>query len=68
MEWEKVLIQCNDILELLDELPDAAEDFVLSVEDKVISIRNWIDVNEHVTEKQATAIENIHQGVLRWFK
>ena len=40
------------ILDDLPELPEAAEDFVAGVEDKVTGILEWIENNNHVTENQ----------------
>ena len=49
-DWESVLSDCEALL--------SDPDFEFA-EDTVAGIKEWIEENHHVTEKQTTAIENI---------
>lgn len=59
---------CDEILSKLDDLPDEAEDFGLSVGQKAESIKVYIERNGYVTAKQKTALENMLEGVDRWLE
>lgn len=63
---EEAAEQCDRILDLCEELPSRAEDFGLSIIDKVESIRDWIAANKHVTDAQQQALDNMEAGVRRW--
>lgn len=65
-EWRDRLDQCQAILDLLDDLPERADDFVQSAGEKVRDIAKWVETNQHVTEKQAAALDNIEAGAERW--
>lgn len=65
-DWEEAFELCNDILELIPEVPEAGEDFAASVEDKVMGIQRTIEERKIVTEKQLDALENMKAGVARW--
>jgi hypothetical protein len=56
----------EETLDILDELPEEAEDFVSSVGEKLENMRNWIEEKDKVTDRMAEAIENMHGGALRW--
>ena len=49
-DWESVLADCNALL--------SDPDFEFA-EDTVEGIKDWIEENHHVTERQADAISNI---------
>jgi hypothetical protein len=66
MEPNDALELCSEILGLLDDLPDRAEDFAASVEEKVQSMQEWIEEHGDCTANMGTALENMHAGVLRW--
>jgi hypothetical protein len=68
MEWEEAVELCTEIISALEDLPEAAEEFAESVEEKVISIREWIESNQHVTENQLIALQNMKDGVQKWFR
>lgn len=57
---------CEEILDSIGDLPERAEDFASSVSEKVESIQEWIEENDHVTEAQMDALENMKSGVERW--
>lgn len=58
---------CNEILELLPDLPERAEEFADSVEEKVLGIKKWAEI-DCVTEKQVRSLENMKGGVERWLR
>lgn len=68
MEWTEALDLCEEILDLLDDLPttDAAIEFGESVKERVTSIQTWIEDNEFVTPKQVEVLENTKSGVAKW--
>lgn len=57
---------CNQLVEDAGALPERAEDFAASVIEKAESMSEWIDANSRVTEKIASALENMRVGVDRW--
>jgi hypothetical protein len=67
-DWEEALELCKELLAELADLPERAEDFVASVEEKVLSIMGWIEENEHVTPKQIKALENMLAGTTKWHR
>lgn len=56
----------QEILDALEYLPEAAEDFASSVRDKVEGIMAWIEEKQHVTENQVSALNNMMAGVEKW--
>ena len=65
-EWRKRLDQCDEIMDLLDELPERAEDFAAGAGETVHDIAEWIQEHQEVTPKQAAALDNIQAGAERW--
>jgi len=63
---EGALNICENILEMLEELPEAAMGFAVSVEEKTKNMRDWIENKEYVTDKQYTALENMKSGCEKW--
>jgi len=66
--WEEAHAQAQELLELLDQLPDAAEEFAESVREKTEGILVWIEESEHVTDAQETALENMFLGAEKWLR
>lgn len=64
--WDSAVDTADEILELLEELPDEAASFGISIEEKVSQIRAWVSEHEHATDKQVNALDNMHRGVLKW--
>lgn len=64
--WEESLIAINNALDNLEELPEEALDFAISVEDKLMSIKTWVTRHEHCTDKQWSAVENMARGIDKW--
>lgn len=65
-DWQSALDEIDGALESVGELPERAEDFADSVRDRLLSIQVWIEGNEHVTDDQWSAIENMAAGIARW--
>ena len=65
-DWEESLELAQETLKKLDDLPEAAEDFSISVEEKLKSMIEGIEEYSDVTEPVAQAIENMAAGVDRW--
>ena len=65
-DWEAAIELCKELTAELADLPERAEDFAASVEEKVLSIQEWIEENKHVTPKQLEALNNMQFGVRKW--
>jgi len=52
-DWESVLEACEELLE------DSDYEFAF---DTLMGIKNWIETNEHVTNRQEDAITNIRNS------
>lgn len=68
MDWEDAVEQCERILEMLDDLPDEAEEFASSVGEKVESIMEYAKSRQRITEGQQTALDNMEAGCQRWLE
>lgn len=60
--------QCDRIIELCGDLPDEAEEFSESVVEKCKSMRDWIEENGRVTDRQQEALDNMEAGANRWLE
>lgn len=67
-DWEAALELGDAILDVLDDLPEAAEDFCEGVEKRTRSIMKWVEDKEAVTDKQMTALENMLHGAHKWLR
>ena len=74
-DHEAALEKCQAIEDAIEEIlmfnthsRDDMIDFLDSVGDKVADMRTWITDNEHVTQNQINALENMHDGVVAWQK
>ncbi len=67
-DWEDAIDLAGEIQELLDELPERAEEFRDSVEQKVSDISISIVKARHVTEGQFQALRNMEKGVRKWLQ
>jgi Fe-S cluster assembly scaffold protein SufB len=60
----------NDLIEqiesIVEELPEEAEDFGMSVSETASDIAEHIEKRGRVTKKQITALENMLDGLQRW--
>jgi hypothetical protein len=65
-DWEGALELAEEIQDEAEELPERAEDFASSVTETATDMATWIEENEHVTEAQETALENMRAGITKW--
>jgi hypothetical protein len=65
-DWEGAIEYSKEILEILEELPEAADEFRVGVEERVLDMMKWIEENKHVTESQIVALENMMGGAKKW--
>jgi hypothetical protein len=56
----------DEILTLVDDLPEQAEEFGDSVRDKAMDISEFIEDRNHVTSGQLQALRNMREGIARW--
>lgn len=49
-----------------DDIPERGEDFAAGVQATLNDIADWIGENEHITEPQIEAIENMRAGINKW--
>lgn len=69
MNAEEAVDVCTEILEeILPDLPDRAEDFRESVEERISDVRDWIITRNYVTEAQVEMIENTKEACLKWVR
>jgi len=64
---EVALELISEIEQLVEDLPERAEDFGMSVQETANDIAVHIEETSHVTKKQITALENMLDGLQRWF-
>lgn len=62
------LKQCDEICELIEDLPETAFDFGESVGEKVRGIAQTIERTNEVTKPQQSALDNMQAGVERWLE
>jgi hypothetical protein len=68
MTWEEALDLCDETIELLEDLPEAADEYAMSCLEKVQGIRGTIEHRKTCSEKQVTAVENMKAGAERWLE
>lgn len=66
-EVKLAIEQCERIIDMTDELPEAGWDFGESVAEKCRDIWKNIEKHNRVTEGQQDALDNMEDGVSRWF-
>ncbi len=66
-EVEEALALVEDICAKADEVPEAGEEFAQSVFSKAEDIGENIEQHNRVTEAQMTALENMNEGLDKWF-
>lgn len=59
---------CDEILDSLGELPEAAASFSESIEEKVSSMKETIQKSDNVSPNQEKALVNMKEGVQRWLE
>lgn len=67
--WEDLAYQIQEVLdEVLPEIPEAGSDFADSVEAKLVSIRDFAEEHQHVTDAQFAAAHNMMAAARRWLQ
>jgi hypothetical protein len=61
-----VVTLCEAIYEMIDELPERAEEFGDSVKNKTLDIQKTIEDRNAATPAQVQALENMKAGLERW--
>ena len=70
-EWETWLAEAENLQTAIDEVcdtksSDAAQDFCAGSEEKLLSMKEWVEESEHVTPKMESALSNMEAAVGRW--
>lgn len=65
---DATLEEIEAALELVDDLPDRAQEFGESVSEKLRAIAETIERTGEVTERQQTAIDNMSAGIRKWMR
>lgn len=58
----------KEIMDKLSDLPERAEEFAISVEQKTVSIIKWVEENDHATDKQINSLQNMNAGIDKWLR
>ncbi len=66
--YHQLLDEIDTLVGDCEELPEAGEDFAVSVDEKARGIRANVTEHEHCTQKQKDAIANMQDGVNKWFQ
>jgi len=67
-EVKEALALCDRILGRIEDLPERAFEFGASVEERVTSMRQWIDEKKHITPKMQASLENTYAGMKKWLR
>lgn len=65
--WAVYLRRCREALQRAPDIPDDAAEFRESVQEKLSSMAEWIEKRHHVTPKMQRAIDNMADGVAKFF-
>lgn len=69
MDPSEAIEVCEEIIEdLIPQLPERAEDFRNSIEEKMRDVQDWIIERNHVTDAQSSMIENTRAACWRWIE
>ena len=73
MDAEEAVELCDEILDMIEDdidekAYDRGFDFFSSVEEKVKSMKIWIEENNKVTPKMVSSLESMKSGVAKWIK
>jgi len=64
----EALLQCETLLRMTEDVPEAGWSFAESVADKVRSISETIEHSKRVTDGQQMALDNMETGVAKWLR
>jgi hypothetical protein len=65
-EWLDAVAECEEIMGLCDDVPEAGAGFAVSVSNQASDMREWIRSNQHVTEAQLDALKGWRNGLEQW--
>lgn len=71
MTPDEVVKLCEITIQEAEDLKnrnEKAEEFAESVLEKLSSIKEWVEVRNHVTEKQADAVVSMSKAVGKWIE
>jgi len=68
LDWEEYRDNAQGILDDLPLLPDKAEEFVDKLNEKLASMIEWMEEEEHVTEPMVNYIDDKRAAVDRWLE
>lgn len=63
---ERFLKDGKALIEACDEVPEAGQDYAMSVAERLESMMDWAEENDHVTEKMTNALEGWESGISKW--
>jgi hypothetical protein len=64
--WEEAVDRIDTLLEELEGLPEAADDFASSAESFLSGVRKWAKKQEHITDAQVEGIDKWEAGLEKW--
>ena len=65
-DYMEFLEEAEELQYLLGDIVGPGEDFAESVLSSLLSVIEWVEDNEHVTEKQWKALKNWREGAKKW--
>lgn len=73
MTAKEAIELCDEILDMIEDdidekAYDRGFDFFSSVQEKVKSMKIWIEENDKVTPKMVRSLEGMRDGVAKWIK
>ena len=68
MDVEDFLELCNEAIRDCERVPERGADFAGSVQDKIESMMDYAEEHDHVTERMADALENMHTAIRKWLR
>ena len=68
VDVKEALEVCEEILEIVPELPERAEEFADSIQTKTLNIKAFVEKEKHVTINQFSALLNMLEGAKKWIR
>ena len=65
-DWKTEIERAQRLISDAADLLSRAEDFASGVTERLEGMVEWMEANEHVTEKMIEAMDNIERGIERW--
>ena len=64
--WSAFLDAASEVIGDAEDVPERGEDFAQSVIEKIEAIMETVEDQEKVSRGQWDALQNMHEGVLKW--